>query len=304
VVPVVSTISDVLLPFQISSGAYRGRLIRLGGALDAILDKHDYPVPVARLLAEALALAVALAASLKFDGLFTLQVKGDGPVSMLVADVTSEGFLRGYARYDEDALAATILGTRDPVPALLGAGYLAFTVDQGPDTERYQGIVELVGATLAECIHDYFRRSEQLDTVLKTAVAAGGEGSAGWRAAALMLQRMPGGEDISAEQIEEEWRHAVILFSSATDQELIDPTLPGARLLHRLFHADKLALFERRGLEARCRCSEDRVRTTLRSFPREEIEDLRDAAGDVVVTCEFCKTDYVFGPKKLDGLYL
>jgi molecular chaperone Hsp33 len=293
----VSTYSDVLLPFQIASGAYRGRLIRLGPALDAILSKHDYPEPVARLLAEALALAVALAASLKFDGLFTLQIKGDGPVSMLVADVTSEGFLRGYARYDEAALAAAD-PQREPVPALLGAGHLAFTVDQGPDTERYQGIVELAGASLSECIHEYFHRSEQLDTVLKTAIAPDGR-----HAAALMLQRMPGGQDLTQEQIEDEWRHAVILFSSATDQELLDPALPGARLLHRLFHADKLALFDRRGLEARCRCSEERVRTTLRSFPKEEIAELTNQAGDVVVTCEFCKTDYVFGPDKLEQLY-
>jgi len=308
---------DLIQPFQIASGAFRGRLVRLTASLDEILAGHDYPEPVARLLAEALALAAALAGSLKYDGLFTLQIKGDGPVSLLVADITSGGDLRGYAKFDETRLAEIqALGAqssgRSPVPALLGAGYLAFTVDQGPDTDRYQGIVELEGATLTDCVHEYFHRSEQLATVVRSAV---GHDDSGWQAASLMLQRMPshGGVgssagvgpegDASAEDAEEEWRRAVILLSSATDKESLDRTLGGDRLLYRLFHADHLRLSEAKILRAQCRCSESKVAGALRSFPREEVEELKDESGRVIVTCEFCKSDYSFGSADLDRLF-
>jgi len=293
---------DLLLPFHIVAGLARGRMVRLGPALDEILRGHDYPRPVAALLGETLALAAALAGALKYEGVFTLQAQGDGPVSLLVADVTSAGHLRGYARFDAERVAEA--GSDADMKRLLGAGYLAFTVDQGPDTDRYQGLVELEGATLAECADAYFERSEQLPTALKLAVDGGGE--APWRAAALMLQRMPLGPNspiLTADEAEEGWRRAAILMSSATPAEMLDPELASERLLWRLFHAEGLAADEGRPLEARCRCSQDKVEGTLRSFPRDEIEGLRDEAGDVVVVCEFCKTRYAFDPAGLERLY-
>jgi len=293
---------DLLLSFQLTSGAFRGRLARLGGAIDGILAKHAYAPPVAALLAETVALAAVLAGALKYDGKFTLQAQGNGPVSLLVADVTSDGDLRGYARVDDDRLA----GLRDDegtLPGLLGTGYLAFTVDQGPDTDRYQGIVELAGASLADCVHEYFRRSEQIDSALKVAVRAPQSGG-GWRAAGLLLQRMPpSGAPILLEDVDEAWRRAVILMSSATPPEMVDPALTGEALLWRLFHDDGLTVSTSRPLRARCRCSQSRVEGTLRSFPRHDVEEMKDETGRVVVTCEFCKTSYVFGHADLDGLY-
>src|SRR5215471_5313406 len=138
---------DLVQPFRIDPFALRGRLVRLGPTVDRILSQHDYPEPVAAILGEAIALAVTLAGALKYDGVFTLQTKSDGPVRLIVADVSTEGAVRGYAQYDRDRLPAHLAGSPS-VPDLIGAGYIAFTVDQGENTERYQGIVELAGATL------------------------------------------------------------------------------------------------------------------------------------------------------------
>src|SRR5258706_12626383 len=181
---------DQVQPFQIERGGTRGRLVRLGPLIDTVLAQHDYPEPVALLLAEMLSLAAALASALKFDGVFTLQTKGDGPIRLMVADVTSGGDVRGYAQFDAGRLSALTAsaGPGLSAPRPLGAGYLAFTVDQGVHTERYQGIVELTGATLVECIHHYFRQSEQLEAGIKLAVAT----DRGWCAGVLMLQRLPG----------------------------------------------------------------------------------------------------------------
>ena len=144
---------DRIIPFQIEASQLRGRLVRLGPLVEEILRHHSYPPLVATRLAEALAITAALAAALKYDGIFTLQIKGDGPVRLLVADATSAGQMRGYAQFDEGAVRALAAVEPDPsVPRLFGAGYLAFTVDQGQHSERYQGIVELVGMTLADCI--------------------------------------------------------------------------------------------------------------------------------------------------------
>src|SRR5579875_27274 len=203
---------DLVQPFQIEPFALRGRLVRLGAAIDSILTRHAYPPPVAQLLGEAIALAVALAGALKYDGVFTLQTKGDGPIHLMVADVTSAGAVRGYAQYDEAKLAKAMAGGEPghSVPRLLGAGYLAFTVDQGEHTDRYQGIVELQGATLAECAHHYFRQSEQVQTGIKLAVGHDGER---WRAGGVMLQRLPteGGAASAAESDAQDdgWRRAM-----------------------------------------------------------------------------------------------
>jgi molecular chaperone Hsp33 len=181
---------DLVQPFQIEATSLRGRLVRLGPVVDTILTRHDYPEPVATLLGEAIAVAVLLAGALKYEGVFTLQTKGDGPVRLLVADVTSAGAVRGYAQYDAAQLAkAAGAKMMASVPRLLGAGHIAFTVDQGEHTERYQGIVELQGATLAECAHHYFRQSEQLQAGIKTAIGRD-PASGAWRAGGIMLQRL------------------------------------------------------------------------------------------------------------------
>lgn len=297
--------SDLIQSFMLEAGAIRGRLVRLGPVLDAILAGHGYPLAVAERLAETLALAASLAGALKFDGIFTLQVQAQGAIPLIVADITSEGAVRGYARFDEAKLDAAEKAGGAPVPRYFGSGYLAFTVDQGQDTDRYQGIVELTGDSLSHCAEEYFRQSEQLETDFKLAVKPAA-GDCGWQASVIMVQRMPKGPQspiLTADESAEGWRRAVIMMASAKDSELFDPALSADKLLYRLYHADGLQLFESKALEARCRCSAERVAGTLRSFPREQVEEMKDETGTVAVVCEFCKTSYDFSAADLDQLY-
>jgi molecular chaperone Hsp33 len=307
---------NLLQPFQIESMAAQGRLVRLGDAVDKVLSAHDYPLDVARVLGEALAIASVIAGTLKFEGVLTFQIKGDGPINILVVDVTSDGFLRGYAQYKEDKLAeisdgsGAIKGPQQDVPRLFGSGYLALTVDQGPDTQRYQGIVPLEGATLTDCAHTYFRQSVQLEAVLKIAVdrVPDPEGGLRWRAGALILQKLEqrgvqqqSGDDRDPDS-DDAWRRAVVLLGSCTSEELLDPQLHPNDLLYRLFNEDGVRVFEPTALAMRCRCSRDRVKNVLQSFPRSEIDDMK-IGDDVVVTCEFCNASYVFDPTAIDLLY-
>jgi molecular chaperone Hsp33 len=294
---------DLVQPFQIEPFAVRGRLVRLGPLIDTILTQHDYPEPAAIMLGEAIALAVALSGALKYDGVFTLQTKGDGPIKMMVADVTTAGAVRGYAQIDHGKLAAAPLSGA-AVPRLLGAGYLALTVDQGEHTDRYQGIVELQGATLAHCVHHYFRQSEQVEAALKVAVARvpDKDGVARWRAGALMIQRLPR-ESFTQEREEEDeaWRRAAILMSSSTSAELVDAKLAAEALLFRLFHEDGVRAHAPHHLVARCRCSRQRVETVLRALQPDELDDMK-VDGRITVTCEFCSTVYAFDDDALEAL--
>jgi molecular chaperone Hsp33 len=304
---------DQVLPFQLDELGVRGRLVRLGPALDQVIERHGYPLAVARPLAEAMALCATLATSLKYDGIFTLQISGDGPIRLLVTDFTTDGALRGYAQFDSWKLAIALgAGNTDVpegyIPKLFGRGRLAFTVDQGTNTQRYQGVVPLEGPTLADCAHTYFRQSEQLPTGIKiTAKRTVENGIGHWRAAALMVQQMPefdaGRIDRDAEQREDDWRKAVILMASATEAEMLDARLPSTQLLHRLFHQEKPRVFERRPVTVRCRCGRERIDRVLRAIKRSELDDLRDKSGRVSVKCEFCSTEYVYDDADLDRIY-
>jgi molecular chaperone Hsp33 len=304
---------DQVQPFHIEGQPVMGRLVRLGPLVDEVVRRHDYPPDVATLLAEMLALAAGLSSLLKYQGVFTLQVKGDGPVSLMVVDTTSDGDLRGYASYDAERLARRAAeggGPHAPVPRLLGSGYLAFTVDQGGHTDRYQGIVELTGATLVDCVQHYFRQSEQLATGIKLAVGASpASPGGGWRAGVLLLQRLPeegvqGAKSFRAEgeEADDGWRRSLVLMSSATTAELLDRDLAATDLLFRLFHEDGVRVTAPHALRARCRCSRQRVETVLKSLPRDEIESLK-VDGEVVVTCEFCSRSYGFADADLAAIY-
>ena len=296
---------DIVQPFQIDPFRLRGRLTRLGPALDAVLTRHDYPERVAAMLGEAIALAVALSGALKYEGVFTFQTKGDGPIRLMVADVTTAGAIRGYAQFDSAKLAQLGDDAASTVPRLLGAGYLALTVDQGEHTERYQGIVALEGATLAECVHHYFRQSEQVEAGLKVAVArvASPTGGKTWRAGALMIERLPKAEggDSAREAEDDGWRRAMALMSTSTAAELLDPGLPPEKLLFRLFHEEGVRAYKPHDLAARCRCSRDRVERMLKALGAGELEDLK-VDGRLVVTCEFCSASYVFDEEEIAAL--
>ncbi|MBM3620430.1 MAG: molecular chaperone Hsp33 [Alphaproteobacteria bacterium] len=294
---------DLALPFALPELGARGRIVRLGPAVDAILHRHAYPPPVAALLGESLALCVALASALKYDGIFTLQMRGDGPVRLLVVDLTSDGALRGYAQFDAERVAAMPVESANAVPRLLGRGHMTFTVDQGADTERYQGVVALEGTSLSDCAHHYFRQSEQLATGIKLATSQDAAGH--WRAGGLILQALPSQELIAetdAEERDERFRTALILMGSARESEMLDLGLPADRLLWRLFHEHEPLVFDQRDVADRCRCSRARIDSVLRCIPSEELQGMRDPRGLVAVRCEFCGTSYDYDDAQLAAL--
>lgn len=288
-----------VVPFHLHHRPVRGRLVRLGALADALLTRHDNPEAVTALSGEALALAAALASTMKFQGSFSLQAKGDGPVGMLLADCTSEGSLRFYARGDAARVAA--LGALPAASTLLGAGHLAFTVDQGPDLDRYQGIVGLEGPSLADMARHYFETSEQLPAWIRLAAARTAEG---WRAAALVLQRVAGegGVDpaMDAEAREDAWTTAQMLAGTVTDAELLDDSLPPERLLYRLFHAEGLVTDRPRALSYGCRCSRAKLAGILEGFGPEDL-DAMAVDGAIVMTCEFCNLDFRFARADVSG---
>lgn len=295
---------DIILPFQIDPYGLRGRLVRLGSVVDGILNRHDYPEAVAAMLGETMALAACLAGSLKYDGVFTLQTKGDGPIGVLMADVTTAGAVRAYATYDADRVAAldTVDVAERSVPRLLGGGYIAFTVDQGSKTDRYQGIVELSGRTLSECTHAYFQQSEQLDAGV---MIAAGRTDRGWRAGGIMVQRLPYARDLPGRPSEDEyddlWRTAVTLMSSTRPQELIVDNLTPDRLLYRLFHESGVRAYEAHAVSDTCRCSSERVERVLLSLSDRELDEMK-IDGVVIVNCEFCKREWRYDDGALDAL--
>ena len=288
---------DLQRPFQLERSALRGRLVRLGGALDRILTRHDYPEPVAQLLGELLVLTAALAGALRFKGTFSLQAKGSGPVSLLLADYTHDGAMRGYAKFAPEGVEAG-----SDFAGLLGDGRLAITVDQGDAGAAYQSIVELTGATLTECMQTYFRQSEQLKTGLKIAVGRVAEnGGWRWRGGGLMVQRLA--DQPAPDDDQEDWHRTMLLLGTATDAELLDAGLPADALLYRLFHEEGVRVFAPQELRFGCRCSRERVEKLLRSFPDAEVEEMRQDDGLVVVTCQFCNAGFRFDEAQLARLH-
>jgi molecular chaperone Hsp33 len=291
-----------VLPFFLPSRPVRGRLVRLGPLAEALLSRHQNHPAVTRLAGQAMALAAGLSTALKFRGSFSLQAKGDGPVTMLLADCTDAGELRGYARADEGRLEA--VAAANPAPAadaLLGSGYLAFTVDQGPEEARHQGIVSIEGGSLAAMSLHYFETSEQLRCFVHLACE---KTAAGWRAGALILEKIAGAGGIDPElddaAQEESWRTATALAATLTDGELLDDDLPADRLLYRLFHTEGVATDRARALSFGCRCSRARLASILEGFPADDLDHMT-VNGDIVMTCEFCNHDFHFPRNDVHG---
>ena len=278
----------------LSTPLIRGRLARLFDPARTILDRHDYPDSVSEICAETMGLAACLSTTLKFDGVFTVQAKGDGAIKTLFADVTSQGHIRSYAAFD-DQQASQFLPTGPAVlPRLMGSGYVAFTVDQAPANgdagHRYQGIVELEGPHMGDCAVAWFKNSEQLASHVITAAR---KTEAGWQGAALFLQQIAeeGGQGpkLASSQLADEWHTAMVLMSSVKKDELLDPALSPDQLLYRLFHANGLHLQPARPVSDSCRCSSEKVENMLQSLSAEQRVDMADETGHLVVNCEFCK---------------
>jgi len=308
---------DTVQPFEVSALDLRGRVVRLGPAVDTILTGHDYPQPVAKLLGEAIVLGVLLGTALKFEGRFILQTKTDGPVRMLVVDFMTPDRVRACARFDKKTVADAMSAGRTDAGALLGHGHLAMTIDQGGSNSRYQGLVALEGGTLEDAAHEYFLRSEQIPTRVRLAVAeeyrAGSAGATHrWRAGGILLQFVPRAPERArvadldpgdapegtvrhVVREDDAWVEGRSLVETVEDVELIDPALSSERLLYRLFHERGVRVFRSADLRAQCSCSRASVEAMLRSFPQADRDDMV-ANGKISVTCEFCSAIYLFEP--------
>jgi molecular chaperone Hsp33 len=305
---------DVVVPFQAERAGARGRLIRLGEAVNKILTGHDYPDAVANFLGEAIALTAIIGSSLKFKGKLILQTKTDGPISMMVVDYSTPGHIRAYASYDK-ALVAQNEGLPLDMQSWLGQGYMALTVDQGAEMERYQGVVALHGHSLGEAAEDYFQQSEQIPSLVRLHVAkhynsvpVDGE-HWHWRAGGLMVQYLTAeggvhsvvdapGDGVEEFDEDDNWRRARILGESVEAHELLDPELAPERLLFRLYHEEGVRVFDKHNLKAQCTCSSERVKAMLQNFSADERHKMVEETGKITVTCEFCNDVYSFGEEE------
>jgi len=284
--------------FSLDNAPVRGRVVRLGAAIDPILRRHEYPRPVALLLGEAIALAALMGSLLKHDGRLVVQAQGDGLAPLLVAEHFGGG-LRGYARLAEGAHEKLARAHQMPPAALLGAGALALTLDQGDGLTAYQGIVALEGETLAACADNYLRNSEQTDTRIRLAVgeATSGDAPTVWRAGGALLQRIA--SDAARGDTSENWTRASMLFDTVRDEELIDPALQADRLLFRLFHQEGVRMAQPAVLVDRCTCNEARLTAVMRQFPAEELRDLIEPDGLLHARCQFCARQYFIPPDQV-----
>jgi molecular chaperone Hsp33 len=306
---------DRVQAFQVDALDVRGRIARLGPALDEVLAHHDYPAPVARLLAEATALAVLLGSTLKQTGRFTLQTQSDGPVDLMVVDITAPDRVRAYARFNAERISA--LAARGEIKSgeLVGRGHLAMTIEPGNEQNRYQGVVALEAEPLEAAAHRYFVQSEQIPTRLRLAIGEemhAGKSKPSWRAGALLVQFLPHDTSRAAQadldpgdapqghtphRVTEDdaWVEAQSLVETVEDHELLDPRLSSERLLWRLFNERGVRVFRSQPVTAHCTCSRERVASVLSRFPADDRADMVED-GRVVVTCEFCGRRYDFAP--------
>lgn len=280
---------DRVLAFSVPARSARGRVVRLGPVLETVLSAHDYPPAVKHLLAEALVLTALLGALMKDeDSQLTLQAQSQGgPADLLVCDYR-RGEVRGYVRHDEAAIAA--LDGDSSLEALFGAGYLAITFDLAASGERYQGVVPLEGASLAQACESYFARSEQVPTLIRVAVRSNGPRCT---AGGLLVQHLADSEEgkarLHAREEHPDWEHVAVLAATVTPEELLDPVLSLEQLLWRLFHEEEEVRVEPLALlERGCRCTVEHYQGILSRFPEDQLADMRDPDGRVPVDCAFC----------------
>lgn len=293
---------DIVLPFEIDGTPVRGRLVRLGPAIDEILVRHPFDIPARTLIGEAATLVALMGAGLKFAGKLIFQVQGDGPVAVLVADYATDGAIRATATLRTRPDLTPASGTPD-LRQLLGHGHIVMTIDQGAEMERYQGVTPLDGASLGEAAERYFDQSEQIPTMIQLAVgrAVDEAGVEAWRAGGIMVQFVPGeggvrerGEaSLTRDEDRETWTRIAALVGTVGADELLDPQLTPERLLFRLFHEEACRVFAPLPLRASCSCSAERIAAVLAQYDRDTLLDLV-VDNAIEAGCDFCRTRYVF----------
>lgn len=248
-----------------------------------ITSRHEYPSFIAKPLSEALVFSAIMSSTLKNEGgIFTLQIRGNGPLAMLVVDAMQNGNLRGYARYKGEKVETDLR-------TLIGDAQLVFTLDDSGAEQRYQGVVEMVGSTLTESLQHYFTQSEQSLTALK--LLSNDEG----KASGLYLQWLPS-EDMDEEETRDKWLYVMSLLGTLDEKEFIAGDVTPDKLLHRLFHDQDLKIDAVLPLQAECRCSRERITNFLTKLSAEGRTEFIEN-NEIAVTCEFCNRHYVFEPE-------
>ncbi len=289
-------LNDYVIPFLREAEGARGRLVRLGPVADTILARYPYPEPVAKLLGELLLVAAMLSTNLKQEGIFTIQLRGNGPVSLMVVDAAYGGQLRGFAEVKPEATWEK--PHYSPAEMIGEGGYLAITLDPGEGMQRYQGVVALEGETITDALLHYFTYSQQLDVLLTLAV---NREEKGWQAGGFMLERMPGEGGLSTQPTDEQeegWRTSVALAGTVKPEELLDPLLEGETLLYQLFHEDGVWVYPPQPFATGCRCSRQRINDLLLSMPLEDRADMV-VDGEISVHCQFCNSTERFSPEEM-----
>jgi molecular chaperone Hsp33 len=290
--------ADSLRRFVFERYPFRGQLVHLGPAWRAMMENHDYPAEVRDTLGEAVAATALLAATLKFEGRLSLQLRGAGPMHMMLVECTDGLGVRAVARFRDPP------ATRD-LRGLSGNGTLTVTLEGEDLANRYQGVVPLAGERMSDCLRDYFENSEQLPTRLW--LRADGEQVSG-----LLLQRLPvttrpatatesGAGGVTEDEIEDAWRRVQLVADTVTDPELA--RLSDRELLRRLFAEDDVRMFEAAPVFFRCSCSRLRVETMLRALGRDEVDSILAERGSVEVRCEFCNRAYRFDPVDAGAIF-
>ena len=290
----IAPVADRILGFSVGGRHVRGRVVRLDAALNAVLAAHDYPAPLATLLGEALILTALLGATLRdgaddAGGQLTLQAQAKGgAVDLLVCDYRA-GAVRGYLRHDGTGVAEGA-----DMSTIFGAGHLAITLDPTAAAERYQGIVPLEGASLAEAVEGYFFQSEQLPTLVRT--AARWDEATGWVGGGLLVQHLAraeiGGERLSVADLHPDWSHVLALASTMTDAELTDLSLTEETLVWRLFHDEEVRVQPGPVPTRGCRCTLAHIESVIGQFPADERAEMAGDDGRIKVDCAFCARSF------------
>jgi molecular chaperone Hsp33 len=276
-------VTDSLQRFLFENTLVRGQLVHLDATWRAVLERHEYPAPLRTLLGELMAAGALLSATLKFDGALIMQMQGQGPVKLVVVEVTSEGTLRATASWDGELQDA-------PFAELVGGGRFVITLVPADGTQSYQGVVDMSGGSVAEVLEHYMATSEQLQTRLWLACDER-------QAAGMLLQKLPEQEGTDADM----WNRATHLGATLSAEELLK--LPAREVIRRLFHEEDVRVFESTPLAFRCSCSRDRVTAMLRMLGRDEVHSIIEERGKVEVTCEFCRKRYTLDPVDAEQVF-
>ncbi|MGY6027500.1 Hsp33 family molecular chaperone HslO [Phytobacter sp. AG2a] len=268
---------DQLHRYLFENYAVRGELVTVSETWKQMLENHNYPLPVKTILGELLVATSLLTATLKFAGDITVQLQGDGPMSLAVINGNNRQQMRGVARVQGEIPEGADLKT------LVGNGYLVITITP-EEGERYQGVVGLEGDTLAACLEDYFLRSEQLPTRLfiRTGEVAGTPAAGG-----MLLQVLPAQETQAAD-----FEHLSILTETIKADELL--TLAAEDVLHRLYHEEEVRLYDPQDVEFKCTCSRERCADALRTLPDNEVDSIIAEEGEIDMNCDYCGSHYLF----------